>query len=78
MGCMSSKSAGPDGVVLEKKGEATTADKLSTLWPAYESKMKAEGLSEAAIAAFRYNLSMLTSGANLMIAESDISAVDSL
>ena len=30
------------------------------------------------MAAFRYNLSMLTSGANLMIAESDISAVDSL
>ena len=48
------------------------------LWPAYEKKMKKEGLSTAAIAAFRYNFSVLTSGANLMIPESTIKPVDSL
>merc|ERR1719230_211516 len=40
--------------------------------------MKAEGLSEAAIAAFRYNFSVLTSGKDLMIPESTIKPVDSL
>ena len=75
--CTSSRTANPEDVLLQKN-EATTTDNIATLWPAYEKKMKEEGLSEAAIAAFRYNLGMLTSGANLMIAESEISAVDSL
>ena len=35
-------------------------------WPAYEEKMRAEGLSNAAIAAFKYNFKMLTSGACLL------------
>ena len=35
-------------------------------WPAYEEKMRAEGLSDAAIAAFKYNFKMLTSGACLL------------
>ena len=47
-------------------------------WPAYESKMKAEGLSDAAINAFKYNFEKLTSGESLFIPESSITAVDSL
>jgi len=47
-------------------------------WPAYEAKMKAEGLNDAAIAAFKYNLSVLLSGASTMIPESDIGSVESL
>merc|ERR1719487_742286 len=47
-------------------------------WPAYETKMKAEGLSQAAILAFKYNFGVLASGANLMIGESAIKAVDTL
>ena len=35
-------------------------------WPAYEKKMRDEGLSNAAIAAFKYNFKMLTSGACLL------------
>ena len=42
---------------------------METLMPLYTEKMKAEGLSEAAIAAFQYNFGVLTSGANLMISE---------
>lgn len=53
-------------------------DTFATLWPAYEEKMKAEGLSDAAIAAFKHNFSVLTSGANLMIPETTISPVESL
>jgi len=53
-------------------------ESFNKLWPAYESKMKAEGLSEAAIAAFRHNFGVLTSGKNLMIPESTIKPVDSL
>ena len=37
-----------------------------------------EGLNEAAIGAFKHNLGVLTSGANLMIPESNIKPVDSL
>jgi len=47
-------------------------------WPAYEDKMRAEGLSNAAIAAFKYNFKMLTSGANLMIPGESIQPVESL
>ena len=47
-------------------------------WAAFEAKMKAEGLSEAAIAAFKHNFVTLASGANLMISEWDISPVSSL
>ncbi|EOD24751.1 hypothetical protein EMIHUDRAFT_238347 [Emiliania huxleyi CCMP1516] len=47
-------------------------------WPAYEEKMRAEGLSNAAIAAFKYNFKMLTSGANLMIPGESIQPVESL
>ena len=57
---------------------AATEDKFAALWPAYEEKMKAEGLSAAAIAAFKYNFSVLTSGKDLMIPESTIKPVDSL
>ena len=53
----------------------TTFDRL---WPQYEKKMRKEGLSQAAISAFKYNFSVLTSGANLMIPESTIKPVDSL
>ena len=38
----------------------------------------ADGCSDAAISAFKYNLTKLTSGANLMIPESTLKAVDSL
>jgi UDP-N-acetylglucosamine pyrophosphorylase len=51
---------------------------MDTAWPAYEEKMKSEGLNEAAINAFKYNLGVLLSGANTMIPESSISAVDEL
>ena len=47
-------------------------------WPAYEAKMKGEGLSDAAINAFKYNFEKLTSGESLFIPESSITAVDSL
>ncbi len=47
-------------------------------WAAYEAKMKAEGLNETAIAAFKFNFEKLTSGANLMIPEADLEPVDSL
>lgn len=47
-------------------------------WPAYEEKMKKEGLNEAAIAAFKYNYGVLVSGANTMIPESALEAVDSV
>merc|ERR1719277_834423 len=51
---------------------------LDSVWPAYEAKMKAEGLNEAAIAAFKYNLGVLLSGASTMIPESAIGPVESL
>jgi len=51
---------------------------MDEIWPAYEAKMKDAGLNEAAIGAFKYNLGVLTSGANLMIPESDIMPVESL
>jgi len=51
---------------------------MDLLWPTYESKMKAEGLNDAAIAAFKYNFEVLVSGANTMIPEAGLSAVTGL
>lgn len=51
---------------------------MDTLWPQYEEKMKAEGLNDAAIAAFKYNLGVLVSGVSTMIPDSTIDPVDSL
>ena len=47
-------------------------------WSAFETKCKAEGLNDAAIAAFKYNYTKLASGANLMMPEGAIEPVDSL
>mmetsp|Transcript_50795 Transcript_50795/g.151993 ORF Transcript_50795/g.151993 Transcript_50795/m.151993 type:complete len:467 (+) Transcript_50795:82-1482(+) len=47
-------------------------------WPAYQAKMEKEGCNEAAIAAFKYNYSVLVSGANVMIPESALNSVESL
>merc|ERR1719409_2343098 len=66
------------GLQLTPSAAEATGDAFTKLWPEYEAKMKAEGLSDAAIAAFRYNFSVLTSGKDLMIPESSIKAVDSL
>merc|ERR1719487_21625 len=52
--------------------------RMDAVWPDYEKKMKGEGLNDAAIGAFKYNLGVLTSGANLMIPETDLEPVDSL
>jgi len=57
---------------------ANIVPRMDAVWPKYEEKMKAEGLNDAAIGAFKYNLEKLVSGANLMIPECDISPVDSL
>jgi UDP-N-acetylglucosamine pyrophosphorylase len=51
---------------------------MDILWPTYESKMKAEGLNDAAIAAFKYNFEVLVSGANTMIPEGAIGSVSGL
>jgi len=59
-------------------GSTAAAPSMEDRWPAFESKMKAEGLNEAAIAAFKYNLGVLLSGASTLIPESDIGPVDSL
>eukprot|EP00308_Calcidiscus_leptoporus_P004404 CAMPEP_0119397332 /NCGR_PEP_ID=MMETSP1334-20130426/140279_1 /TAXON_ID=127549 /ORGANISM="Calcidiscus leptoporus, Strain RCC1130" /LENGTH=493 /DNA_ID=CAMNT_0007421171 /DNA_START=63 /DNA_END=1545 /DNA_ORIENTATION=+ len=47
-------------------------------WLEYESKMKAEGLNDEAIAAFKYTFTKLTSGESLMIGEAAIKPVASL
>jgi len=47
-------------------------------WVLFEEKMKKEGLNDAAIAAFKHNYLKLASGANLMISEMSIGAVNSL
>lgn len=57
---------------------AAAASSFDAVWPQYESKMKAEGLNDAAIAAFRYNFQVLTSGADTMIPDSSISGVETL
>jgi UDP-N-acetylglucosamine pyrophosphorylase len=57
------------------------AASFDELWPQYEAKMKAGGKeseSDAAINAFKYNLSVLMSGASTMIPESALDPVESL
>ncbi|KAI8463920.1 MAG: UDP-glucose pyrophosphorylase [Monoraphidium minutum] len=44
-------------------------------WPAYEVKMKARGLSEAAIGAFKRNFDQLIAGVTGMVAEDEIESV---
>jgi len=51
---------------------------MADIWPAYQAKMEKEGCNEAAIAAFKHNLSVLASGANVMIPESVLEPVDAL
>ena len=65
--CMESITKCLGDASVEEKKEGKSFDEL---WPAYEAKMKAEGLSAAAIAAFKYNFGVLTSGADLNIPES--------
>jgi UDP-N-acetylglucosamine pyrophosphorylase len=48
------------------------------LWGPYQEKLTKEGLNAAAIAAFKYNFSVLASGKNVMIPESAITPVESL
>jgi len=60
---------------------ASPNDQLSPIdqiWAQYEDKMLAQGLNDAAIAAFRYNFEVLASGQNTMIPESAIRPVESL
>ena len=67
------------GVELSKLpicGASRKADPAE--WLLFEEKMKAEGLTDAAIAAFKYNFGVLTSGANLMIPEASVKPVASL
>jgi len=52
--------------------------RLTQIWPGYLDKMEAEGCNSAAIAAFKYNLGVLTSGADVMIPESALNPVDKL
>lgn len=47
-------------------------------WPAFEEKMKAKSMSQAAIAAFQRNYDGLVSGASTTLSESEIDAVDTL
>jgi UDP-N-acetylglucosamine pyrophosphorylase len=51
---------------------------MDQLWPIYDAKMRAEGLNDAAIAAFKYNFEVLVSGANTMIPEAAIGSVSGL
>jgi len=51
---------------------------MDDLWPIYATKMKAEGLDNTAIAAFKYSFGMLVSGLSTMIPESSIGPVDKL
>jgi len=62
----------------QQKRPKTDGAAMTTHWPAFESKMKAEGLNDAAVAAFKYNLGVLLSGVSTMIPESDIGPVESL
>eukprot|EP00929_Paragymnodinium_shiwhaense_P086054 TRINITY_DN4652_c0_g2_i1.p1 TRINITY_DN4652_c0_g2~~TRINITY_DN4652_c0_g2_i1.p1 ORF type:complete len:500 (+),score=147.78 TRINITY_DN4652_c0_g2_i1:99-1502(+) len=47
-------------------------------WPAYETKMKADGCNEAAINAFKYNFKVLCSGASTLLPESMLDPVESV
>jgi len=51
---------------------------MDFLWPAYERKMKKEGLNKAAIDAFKYNFGVLVSGEDTMIGESALDPVETL
>lgn len=66
------RSRSPRGAAAEMN------PKMKAVWPSYEEKMKKAGLNTAAIEAFKYNFSVLTSGQNTMIPESSIAPVDSL
>jgi len=66
-----------DVVPPEPKRRKADAE-MEALWPAYEEKMKAEGLNEAAIAAFKYNYGVLLSGESTLIPESAIGSVESV
>jgi len=52
--------------------------KMAPLWPAYKKKMEDAGCSKAAIDAFKYNLTVLTSGADVMIPETRLNPVGAL
>eukprot|EP00931_Biecheleriopsis_adriatica_P059458 TRINITY_DN35577_c0_g1_i1.p1 TRINITY_DN35577_c0_g1~~TRINITY_DN35577_c0_g1_i1.p1 ORF type:complete len:492 (-),score=142.69 TRINITY_DN35577_c0_g1_i1:32-1507(-) len=52
--------------------------KMVPLWPAYKKKMEDAGCSKAAIDAFKYNFSVLTSGADVMIPESRLDPVKAI
>ncbi|KDD74674.1 UTP--glucose-1-phosphate uridylyltransferase [Helicosporidium sp. ATCC 50920] len=47
-------------------------------WPAFEAKMRKNGESAAAIAAFKHNYQQLVAGATGLLPESSLEAVDSL
>jgi len=51
---------------------------MADKYPDFEAKMKAEGLNETAIAAFKYNFAKLTSGESLMMPESSVGPVADL
>merc|ERR1719245_1049885 len=51
---------------------------MDEVWPAYQAKMEKEGCNEAGIAAFKYNLGVLLSGASVMIPESTLDPVAGL
>jgi UDP-N-acetylglucosamine pyrophosphorylase len=51
---------------------------MDEVWPAYQAKMEKEGCNEAGIAAFKYTLGVLVSGASVMIPESSLDPVASL
>jgi len=64
------------GLALVVKQKATPAGNPN--WHLFESKMEDEGLSDAAIEAFKYTFGRLTSGESLFVPESSISAVAEL
>merc|ERR1719329_1844990 len=77
-----------DEAELKKKLEAVAAQgkakpsgaspEMEAKFAPFDAKMRKEGLNEAAIAAFKYNYSVLVSGASTMIPESALNPVDTL
>ena len=65
------------GRITKTTGECLEGT-MDMLWPAYERKMKKEGLNKAAIDAFKYNFGVLVSGEDTMIGESALDPVESL
>jgi len=57
---------------------AVGPSKMSLLWPKYQEKLEKEGCNETAIKAFKYNLGVLTSGADVMIPETKLDPVETL